>query len=82
MAGTFKGYILEAAILQIKACLSEPLINHFWALACVLSIKSRACTCAAVCFYICFEFKEQPGFPCKQEEQTKRNIVFSLLPVV
>lgn len=40
MAVTLKSYVLEAAVSQIKAWLSEPLINHFWALGlCIVSEK-------------------------------------------
>lgn len=67
---TLKSYVLEAAVPQIKAWLSEPLINHFWALACVLSVKSRPLvrtSTAAVYFSIHVsilgDIKEQPSFP-------------------
>lgn len=55
MAGTLKSCVLEEAVLQIKACLSKPFRNHFWALACVLSIKSRPLvrtSTGAVYFYM------------------------------
>lgn len=62
MAGILKRCVLDAAALQIKACLSEPLINHFWAPARVLSIeKSRSLvptSTAAVYFYMCFNIGE------------------------
>lgn len=82
-AAALKSCVLEAAILQIKAHLSEPLIIH--SQACVLSIKSRPLVCtsmAPVCIYICFYLREFRGeHSLKLEVHTKKKkIAFALSP--